>query len=257
MMGITPSRIVPGGFFRVHLWVLLGLATFECLAVYSRWTWFDEHAIGSARLIFGLGIAAAIVSYVGAVVWMYDARSVGKVAIWSLSGLFLASGYFASSIPQSLAANHPASLSTIQLSAAASADWLTSGLLLGSITAAMLLGHYYLNAPGMKLDPIKRLMGASALSLVARAVVVAIGLTVVLLDTSTRGPGMSTLWWSMFGFRLLSGIIGPMILAYMTWETLKIPNTQSATGILYAAVTIAFLGELTAQLLSRSLAVPL
>jgi hypothetical protein len=38
--------------------------------------------------------------------------------------------------------------------------------------------------------------------------------------------------------------------------TLKVPNTQSATGILYAAVTLVFLGELTAQLLSRGLPVP-
>ena len=36
----------------------------------------------------------------------------------------------------------------------------------------------------------------------------------------------------------------------MTWETLKIPNTQSATGILYAAMLLAFIGELTAQLMS-------
>ena len=36
----------------------------------------------------------------------------------------------------------------------------------------------------------------------------------------------------------------------MSWQTLKIPNTQSATGILYVAVITTFLGELTAQLLS-------
>ena len=36
----------------------------------------------------------------------------------------------------------------------------------------------------------------------------------------------------------------------MAQKTLKIPNTQSATGILYVAVLGAFLGELTSQLLS-------
>ena len=50
--------------------------------------------------------------------------------------------------------------------------------------------------------------------------------------------------------RWLSGLVGTLILAVMTWETLKIPNTQSATGILYVAVICVFLGELTAQLLS-------
>ena len=43
----------------------------------------------------------------------------------------------------------------------------------------------------------------------------------------------------------------------MTWKTLKIPNTQSATGILYVAVIAVFLGELTSQLLSARTAFPL
>ena len=47
--------------------------------------------------------------------------------------------------------------------------------------------------------------------------------------------------------RALAGVLG---LTAMTWQTLKIPNTQSATGILYVAVIFAFLGELTSQLLS-------
>jgi hypothetical protein len=39
-------------------------------------------------------------------------------------------------------------------------------------------------------------------------------------------------------------------MGWMAWETLRIPNTQSATGVLYAGVILAFIGELTAQLLS-------
>ena len=38
----------------------------------------------------------------------------------------------------------------------------------------------------------------------------------------------------------------------MSWQTLKIPNTQSATGILYVAVITTFLGELTSLLLSAA-----
>jgi hypothetical protein len=37
---------------------------------------------------------------------------------------------------------------------------------------------------------------------------------------------------------------------------LKIPNTQSATGILYAAVVLAMIGELTSQLLSAETMYP-
>jgi hypothetical protein len=43
----------------------------------------------------------------------------------------------------------------------------------------------------------------------------------------------------------------------MTWKTLRIPNTQSATGILYVAVVGAITGELAAQLLSAVSTYPL
>jgi len=45
-------------------------------------------------------------------------------------------------------------------------------------------------------------------------------------------------------------------LAWMAWQTLKIPNTQSATGILYVAVITVFIGELTSLLLSGGTAFP-
>ncbi len=50
--------------------------------------------------------------------------------------------------------------------------------------------------------------------------------------------------------RWLTGLVGTLVLAALTWQTLKIPNTQSATGILYAGVILTFIGELTSQLMS-------
>jgi hypothetical protein len=43
----------------------------------------------------------------------------------------------------------------------------------------------------------------------------------------------------------------------MAWQTLKIPNTQSATGILYVGVIFVFLGELAALVLSGKLGHPI
>ena len=48
----------------------------------------------------------------------------------------------------------------------------------------------------------------------------------------------------MFGLQWLAGILGTSLVAVMTWQTLKIPNTQSATGILYVGVIFVFLGEM-------------
>jgi hypothetical protein len=44
--------------------------------------------------------------------------------------------------------------------------------------------------------------------------------------------------------------VGALAVVVMTWQTLKIPNTQSATGILYVGVIVTFLGELLALLLT-------
>jgi hypothetical protein len=101
----------------------------------------------------------------------------------------------------------------------------------------------------MKLQPLRLLVILCGLALLARAGLCAYGLFSGELPSTTIG-------WSFIAFRWLAGLAGPAVLAWLTWETLKIPNTQSATGILYAAVMLTFLGELTSQLLSRGLAVP-
>ena len=84
----------------------------------------------------------------------------------------------------------------------------------------------------------------------------------------TAYPGMQAIWAHRINHRLhgwglkwlarwLSGLVGTAVLTTMSWYTLKIPNTQSATGILYVAVICVFLGELTSQILSGSASYPL
>ncbi len=51
------------------------------------------------------------------------------------------------------------------------------------------------------------------------------------------------------GVRWVIGLVGPLVLGWMAWETARIRSTQSATGILYVVVILVFLGELTSQLL--------
>ena len=54
---------------------------------------------------------------------------------------------------------------------------------------------------------------------------------------------------ALLSLRWLAGLVGLPVLLVMSRKTLDIPNTQSATGILYVACLAAILGELTAQLL--------
>jgi hypothetical protein len=61
----------------------------------------------------------------------------------------------------------------------------------------------------------------------------------------------------MIALRWISGVGGTALLIVMTRSTLRIPNTQAATGMLYVAVITTFLGELVGQLLSAKTVYPL
>ena len=148
---------------------------------------------------------------------------------------------------------------------------ILSGCLIGLTVNAMLLGHWYLNAPGMRVDVLRRSIdqtlfvwgllfflvvamfiwqfgnmkdpNASLSSNFFRAVTAATSG----VDGDLDATGLALLW-----LRWLAGLIGLPILLLMSRLTLEIPNTQSATGILYVACLAVILGELTAQLLGMT-----
>jgi len=129
----------------------------------------------------------------------------------------------------------------------------SSGLVLGFTFGAMLLGHWYLNSPGMEIAPLRRLLVLVAAAVVLQMIVSGYGLAYLLLS----GQQPPVAWWLFVVLRWSFGLLGVLGLIWMAWETLKIPNTQSATGILYVAVIGVFVGELTGLLLSAQSASPL
>jgi hypothetical protein len=218
-MAITSPRKVFSGFYRNHLYVTLGLATLATLAL--------ARVSSSAAIVAG---AAAAMSYVGAVAWLYDAKRAGilltaAVCVCSLLAAWLG-------LPNRDLAH--------------STELVTSGLVLGVVFAAMLLGHWYLNAPGMELGPLRRLLVAAAVAIAMQMIVVGAG---VAAEASSH-PTVGIDWLLFLALRWSFGLFGVLGLLWMAWQTLKIPNTQSATGILYVAVIGVFIGELTGLLLS-------
>jgi hypothetical protein len=244
-MAVTPGRLVTSGFFRIHLWVLMGVNTFAALAVYSSRDVGRYAGTNSWMVPLVLAIAAAVLSYVGAVIWMYERLVAGKIALWMVA----ACGLAASLWPY---VHQP--LATLTW---AGVDRVSGGLLLGFVVTAMLLGHWYLNTPTMRLEPLQRLILLLAAAIVLRMAVSGLGLGFDVNRQLSSGHAIAGSWWLFVGLRWLSGLVGTAVAAGMTWQTLKIPNTQSATGILYAGVIVAFIGELTAQLLSAESAFPL
>jgi hypothetical protein len=240
-MAATSPRVVTAGFYRVHLWVLMGLNTFALLAVFAH-----RQAWPHASLLLGLAGACAVLSYLGSVLWLYEKKRAGRAALVILGLLGLAAATVAGYRPT---ASVDASLAlfshVLQV--------CTSGWLPGATVTAMLLGHWYLNTPGMELAPLRRLLLLMGGGTAARAIVCGGGLAWAVAAAGAPSPT----WWSLVGLRWLSGIVGVLVLCVLAWRTLLIPNTQSATGILYAAVIIVFMGELSSQFLSIGTPYPL
>jgi hypothetical protein len=231
-MAITSPKLVTSGYFRNHLYVTLGLTTLAALALSQV----------SATLAMWLAIAAAAASYVGSVCWLYESPRAGRLVLWLVAACSLAAALLAQ--PPLVTPNLTSFLQPFAVA--------LSGLVLGVTFASMLLGHWYLNAPGMELAPLRRLL------IVAAA---AVGLQILLSGADLAaalsiGASIPLTSWLFLALRWTFGLIGVAMLLWMAWETLNVPNTQSATGILYVAVIGVFVGELAAELLSANSAFP-
>ena len=224
---LTPAALVPGGFFRVNLLVILGLSTFAALLARTA-------VPGSLWL---LPAVAAIAAWMGSIVWLAERRRAGLVfcgvcaALLAAATVWLAPGWPVPGWPV-LAR-------------------LLSGLVVGLTVHAMLLGHWYLNAPGMRVDALRRLIDWALVAWGAQLAVTAAAAFAAgtLVPGRAAGAAIDPATVALVSLRWLAGLVGLPGLLWLSRKTLDIPNTQSATGILYVACIAAIIGELSSQLL--------
>lgn len=240
---LTPSALVPPGFFRVNLLVVMGLGTFAALLAHG--------SVPGA--IWILPAAAAVVAWAGTVLWLAHRIRAGVCAC-ELAGLLL--GLAVVLIAAAVPAAGTAAATEIGEAPApfwAATSHLLSGAIVGLTVHAMLLGHWYLNAPGMRVDALRRMIDVALIAWLPQLLlaIVAVGGPRFLADPSAAAPvGHSATASSLLALRWLAGLVGLPVLLWMSRKTLDIPNTQSATGILYVACLAAIVGELAAQLLA-------
>lgn len=243
-MAFTSPKLVNAAFYRVHLWVLLGMNTFAAVVVYLGRNSYSGGPVDYRILVGGIS-ATAVLCYIASVVWLYENKKLGHPMLHVIAAFSLVSAMLCYlSGTAGPVDNLTFSLATL--------DVISGGLLLGLTVTAMLLGHWYLNNPSMDLLPMWRLLTLMGSAIVTRGVFCLITLVLVLSLIGTP----NTSWWMFLGLRWAAGIVGTLVLAVLAWKTLRIPNTQSATGILYAAVILAFIGELTSALLSAQTPYP-
>ena len=142
----------------------------------------------------------------------------------------------------------------------AAASFVSSAALLGGTSTAMILGHWYLVLPSMDVSLLQAVVRFHIGSTGLRIAVVA---AAVWWATAAAGPpGVAfdryvlSIDGVFFWQRVLFGLLGPVVLAWLTWETAKIRSTQSATGILYVDFFTVIVGEVLAKYLLVATSVP-
>ena len=223
------------GGYGLNVWSLVTTVSDEHLPT-------DTIRIASQSTLLGLILGTSVLSYLGAVCWLYEKSGSGQIILTLLTLLTLATAYQSSVLPKDSQSTHHLSLLL---------DIVSSGLVVGSVITAMLLGHWYLNTPTMNLS-LRKLLWLCVIALLLRTCVSGTGTALTLSNTDVTNT-----WWIFVSLRWISGIFVSLGLIYMTFMTLRVPNTQSATGILYAATIVVFIGELTARVLAENVLYPL
>ena len=139
------------------------------------------------------------------------------------------------------------------------ASFVTSAALLGGTSTAMILGHWYLVLPSMDVSLLQSVVRFHIGSTALRILVVAAvwwGIALAELPGIPFDRYILSIDGVFFWQRVLFGLLGPVVLAYLTWETAKIRSTQSATGILYVDFFTVIVGEVLAKYLLVATSVP-
>ena len=254
---VMPRRDVADGFFRIQMLVALGLSVLLVLLFQSSGSrtmaasavqdltgaaasdMEFQKAAQAVGWLQKLAFAAAVTAYPGHIFWKLGRRRPGTLCIWllglfSLGALLLQSSQVLRKVPvwhQMLAD-------------------ISSAAVLGATLTGMLLGHWYLTTPTMSLRPLKWFCPVLGLAAVARCLVTCLSLSVAGWESVDLVRG---LW---LGLRLFGGILVPAASAILVHRILLYRNTQSATGVLFAALILVFMGEMAASLLEQDLAVP-
>jgi hypothetical protein len=232
---LTSWRVVPLRFFRIQNLVILGVLVLGGL---------DHARFGASGLAFGLVASGALLAYVASVAWGLGLPTIGISAglLTSLDTF----GWLALASRSDHAQAWTWVLEVLNRSA--------SGFLVGTTLTAMLLGHYYLTAPTMTIEPLKRAVRWIAFGLLARCFLAGIG--VYVWSAAPLGLATDRLAVSsriLLGARWGIGFVGTAMAVYLTWKTVQIRSTQSATGILYIATILVCFGELIALIQAAEL----
>jgi len=218
--------VVKRGHFRITAWSVLSLAGLGLWAL---------HAADATTAVWSWAVAFTVAASLYVLV-QYSRTDLPGVVGGALAGLVGIGALIASG----------AALSRWPV-VAASMGLVAGALLLGAVTNGMLLGHWYLNQPGLKPWALGRL---SDLCLVGVGASGFAGAVAAGRLASAETPG-AVLGLQGFGesFGLIFYLIWVALLVFtgiVSWmarRCVKIRSIQSATGLFYVAILTAGVSE--------------
>jgi len=247
---LMPRKDVTDGFFRIQMLVALGFCVLlvllflpgsppqEVNSVSEVMTSGVRTQAGNQFIRFAQFIAA-VVAFAGHIVWKLGRRLPGVMAIYAVAILC-----FLSLAAGSLASGFNLDALNFLLSD------LASSAVLGATLTGMLLGHWYLTTPAMSIGPLSWFTQALFLAAISRLLMTSLSLG----RFGFASDDVVHLLWLLV--RIVGGILVPLVTAVVVARILKYRNTQSATGVLFAALILVFMGEMSGALLERDLRIP-
>ena len=126
---------------------------------------------------------------------------------------------------------------------------LVGALALGVVSEAMILGHWYLVSPKLPGRPLQELTFLLLAVLVVQGALMIVNAAIPAREVPQSTAllagslGSNPAFWLRVGV----GLLFPLALAYMAWQSSNEHAMMSATGLLYIAVGAVFVGEVLAR----------
>lgn len=135
---------------------------------------------------------------------------------------------------------------------------LAGGLAVGGFTMVMVWGHWYLVTPRLPSRPLEEMTLFLLAVLVFQILLLSVNaaLPVREVPESQGSLGVGLAGNPAFWLRVGVGLVFPVVLTYMAWQSSIVRAMMSATGLLYIALGAVLAGEVLARGLLFVTAVP-
>ncbi len=136
--------------------------------------------------------------------------------------------------------------------------WFTMGsgtVILGAVLGGMLMGHWYLVAPGMSFRPLRQ-----TVAVIFVAIAAAVATMIAAFETSTPRMAHAVLSYDggwLFWLLTVGSLVGfTTVVNSLTWYFTRMRANQPATAMLYGLIVAVCIGVISAHVLMFQTGVP-